>query len=308
MLANQPTGDVEFATYWRDMVGQDYADQRYYNSNAGRFYTPDPSGTATVDMTNPTSWNMYAYADADPINFNDPTGLFASGSNCPEGRDCQELPVRPPGVCSQPGVVCGPGSRPPRGGGGPPPPPPCNPTRSPSTNNVISFIVLNYQAAATVASEADQDFQGLNLNAADILGWAAAETGYATPASSAAIGLRAGNLDYFNLTAGNNWVTQVGCPPGANGSYACFGSFQGAAEAALFSPTLYGSYNGSSNVSAGYILGQVLGSGASLATAFQTMNDLLHFDPGNQNYGTGVQGAINAINNLLPCVQQYYAF
>jgi RHS repeat-associated protein len=50
--------------------------QRYYNSNAGRFYTPDPIGMAAVDLANPTSWNLYAYVNDDPGNFNDPRGLF----------------------------------------------------------------------------------------------------------------------------------------------------------------------------------------------------------------------------------------
>ena len=40
--------------------------------------------------------------------------------------------------------------------------------------------------------------------------------------------------------------------------WACFGSFLGAAEAALFSGTQYGSYNGISGVSAGHVLGQQL--------------------------------------------------
>ncbi len=74
-MGSAQTGDVEFATYWRDMVGQDYADQRYYNSNAGRFYTPDPKGMRAVNFRNPTSWNMYAYVSDDPTNNNDPTGL-----------------------------------------------------------------------------------------------------------------------------------------------------------------------------------------------------------------------------------------
>ena len=33
-----------FGTYWRDWPGQDYADQRYYNSTSGRFMTPDRMG------------------------------------------------------------------------------------------------------------------------------------------------------------------------------------------------------------------------------------------------------------------------
>ena len=58
----------------RDMPGQDYADQRYYTASAGRFYTPDRAGLGAVDMKNPTSWNMYAYTNDDPVNFVDPRG------------------------------------------------------------------------------------------------------------------------------------------------------------------------------------------------------------------------------------------
>jgi RHS repeat-associated protein len=68
-------GQVKFATYFRDMPGQDYADQRYYNQNAGRFYTPDPKGMNAMNLKNPTSWNMYAYAVDDPVNHFDPSGL-----------------------------------------------------------------------------------------------------------------------------------------------------------------------------------------------------------------------------------------
>ena len=42
-------GRDKFATYFRDGVGQDYADQRYYNSSMGRFWTPDPGGIKTAD-------------------------------------------------------------------------------------------------------------------------------------------------------------------------------------------------------------------------------------------------------------------
>src|SRR5690348_1839749 len=38
-----PNDQVKFATYTRDGVsGLDYADQRYYTSQLGRFMTPDP--------------------------------------------------------------------------------------------------------------------------------------------------------------------------------------------------------------------------------------------------------------------------
>jgi hypothetical protein len=42
----------------------------------GRFGTADPGGIKTADPSNPTSWNRYAYTDGDPVNSNDPEGLF----------------------------------------------------------------------------------------------------------------------------------------------------------------------------------------------------------------------------------------
>jgi RHS repeat-associated protein len=70
-------GGEGFATYYEDWYGQNYADQRYYNSIGGRFLTPDPGGIRTADAKNPTSWNRYAYTNDDPVNFNDAAGLFA---------------------------------------------------------------------------------------------------------------------------------------------------------------------------------------------------------------------------------------
>jgi RHS repeat-associated protein len=70
------TNDREkFATYTRDSyTGLDYADQRFYASTYGNFTTPDPS-MKNVDYSNPMTWNAYNYANGDPINGNDPTGL-----------------------------------------------------------------------------------------------------------------------------------------------------------------------------------------------------------------------------------------
>jgi RHS repeat-associated protein len=68
--------DVEkFGTYTRDGVGQDYAQQRYYNSSVGAFWTPDPGGIKTARSSDPTSWNRYAYVSGDPANHSDPTGM-----------------------------------------------------------------------------------------------------------------------------------------------------------------------------------------------------------------------------------------
>jgi RHS repeat-associated protein len=68
-------GRDKFATYFRDGVGQDYADQRYYNQ-AGRFFSPDPGGISTASASEPSSWNRYDYAGGDPVNNYDPEGLF----------------------------------------------------------------------------------------------------------------------------------------------------------------------------------------------------------------------------------------
>ena len=74
-----PDGSFEFGTYLRDGTGLDYANQRYYSSTTGSFWTPDPLGASAADPTDPNSWNMYAYAGGDPINFNDPDGTTACG-------------------------------------------------------------------------------------------------------------------------------------------------------------------------------------------------------------------------------------
>jgi RHS repeat-associated protein len=83
---NTPDNREKFGTYFRDpsSIGpgyQDYADQRYYGVGSGRFYTPDPSGADAADSSDPTSLNMYAYVNGDPINFNDPKGLATCGDS-----------------------------------------------------------------------------------------------------------------------------------------------------------------------------------------------------------------------------------
>jgi RHS repeat-associated protein len=71
-------GREKFGTYFRDGVGQDYADQRYYAVGSGRFWSVDPS-LDNIAYANSTTWNAYAYANGDPVNFDDPEGLFACG-------------------------------------------------------------------------------------------------------------------------------------------------------------------------------------------------------------------------------------
>ena len=70
----------KFATYWRDSATSlDYANQRYYVNNFGRFVTPDPyqaTAMSPSDPNDPQSWNRYAYVVGDPVNWIDPDGLF----------------------------------------------------------------------------------------------------------------------------------------------------------------------------------------------------------------------------------------
>ena len=75
-------------------------DQRYYNSIGGRFLTPDPGGIRTADPKNPGSWNRYAYAYGDPVNYYDPSGEFACNpdfcDNAPTDPALGPRPVIPP--------------------------------------------------------------------------------------------------------------------------------------------------------------------------------------------------------------------
>jgi uncharacterized protein RhaS with RHS repeats len=67
------------------MIGVDFQG-RYYGSALGRFSSPDP-GSAGVDITDPQSWNAYAYVGNNPLAYTDPTGMAqedANGSCKPE--------------------------------------------------------------------------------------------------------------------------------------------------------------------------------------------------------------------------------
>ena len=66
------TPGEKFGTYWRDATGLDYAVNRYYSSQMGRFLSADPIEPGEV--TSPGSWNYYAYVEGDPANYNDPEG------------------------------------------------------------------------------------------------------------------------------------------------------------------------------------------------------------------------------------------
>jgi RHS repeat-associated protein len=91
----EPNDSLKFATYTRDAAtGLDYADQRYYASNFGRFMSPDPY-KGSAGPKDPRSWNRYSYTRGDPANDNDPEGLtcVAQGGfwvDNGDGRGCDQ--------------------------------------------------------------------------------------------------------------------------------------------------------------------------------------------------------------------------
>jgi RHS repeat-associated protein len=86
----EPNDALKFATYTRDAAtGLDYADQRYYASNFGRFMSPDRS-TRGTDGSNPGTLNSYTYVLNDPVNHRDPSGLdycLIDGNPIPDMND-----------------------------------------------------------------------------------------------------------------------------------------------------------------------------------------------------------------------------
>jgi RHS repeat-associated protein len=65
-------GEWEFTAYQHDTEsGLDYALARFYDSRMGSFCSADPVGG---DPTDPQTWNRYAYARNNPVNFIDPNG------------------------------------------------------------------------------------------------------------------------------------------------------------------------------------------------------------------------------------------
>ncbi len=58
---------------------------RQYSATQGRWMVPDPAGMAAVDITNPQTWNRYAYLANNPLNAIDPLGLK---KYCPSPDGC----------------------------------------------------------------------------------------------------------------------------------------------------------------------------------------------------------------------------
>ncbi|MDQ3805948.1 MAG: hypothetical protein M3416_19225, partial [Acidobacteriota bacterium] len=78
-LAAESTGATgrRFTSYDRsNATGLDYAVNRSYDPQQGRFTTVDPIEMEAVDLDAPQTLNLYAYCGNDPVNRTDPSGLL----------------------------------------------------------------------------------------------------------------------------------------------------------------------------------------------------------------------------------------
>ena len=65
-----------FTSYDRSLnTGLDYALNRHYDPQQGRFTQVDPIGMASTSLESPQTLNLYAYCTNDPVNHTDPDGL-----------------------------------------------------------------------------------------------------------------------------------------------------------------------------------------------------------------------------------------
>ncbi|MCA1579373.1 MAG: DUF4214 domain-containing protein [Acidobacteria bacterium] len=78
VLSTETNGQTKrlFTTYDRGpTTGLDYALNRHYDPQQGRFTQVDPIGMQSVSLTSPQTLNLYAYCSNDPVNQVDPSGL-----------------------------------------------------------------------------------------------------------------------------------------------------------------------------------------------------------------------------------------
>jgi RHS repeat-associated protein len=77
MYAQSGSTDFSFTGMNPDTVSADYDFLYREYSTQGRWPSPDPSGLAAVDPSNPQSWNRYSYVRNIPLISIDPTGMFS---------------------------------------------------------------------------------------------------------------------------------------------------------------------------------------------------------------------------------------
>ena len=79
--SNQAFQPHRYTTYERDANGGDDAMHRRYQTYWNRFSQPDPHD-GSYSLTDPQSFNRYAYVQNDPVNLVDPSGLEEDEGDC----------------------------------------------------------------------------------------------------------------------------------------------------------------------------------------------------------------------------------
>jgi len=62
--------------FWDSENNGEHFGAREYQNTHGSWLSPDPAGLAAVDITNPQTWNRYAYVMDNPTSYVDPLGLY----------------------------------------------------------------------------------------------------------------------------------------------------------------------------------------------------------------------------------------
>ena len=80
--AGSGTSDLMFTGMDQDTTGNVYDFPAREYGIQGRWPSPDPAGIASVDPTDPQTWNRYAYARNSPLEMIDPLGLDGIPVTC----------------------------------------------------------------------------------------------------------------------------------------------------------------------------------------------------------------------------------
>ncbi len=108
---------------------------RQQASSQGRWLVPDPAGLAAVDLTNPQTWNRYAYVANNPLSNVDPLGFYLVICTYEGHSNCDDLGGAGGGGGDEGGGGVGIGiGWPVGGGGGGSPSPPSGGGTPPSGN------------------------------------------------------------------------------------------------------------------------------------------------------------------------------
>ncbi len=272
--------------------GLDYAADRYYQGNAGRYQSVD-QGEPWLERRQ--TLNRYVAMIVDPINYSDPSGSIPVGlrSIVPAPVACfdnfgRPMPASSPGcwdisdhllliatiiVWERESIQqdCTNGLRP----------------------EWVDFVEAHYSDAVRLSN-------GSGVPVEWILGWAAEESGYGQGRFA-----RLQN-NYFSWRGNGDIV----CPESAQGNpFGCYSSFLASGIDALFSRENYLRYltcnipavNQRGCVTVAEILKDQIFKGASVQGAFQAVRDAGYAS--NPNYGASVRRKVNDVTLTINCLK-----